>query len=96
MRKKTSFGVPSWEVPADFLLRSTAVRLDNAPDTRAAPRNCVFESQPPFCPTSAVPKMGNIAQPLPAQAGLRMRHTPCGYIQYSTIFGTLNWGKKSG
>ena len=26
---------------------------------RAAPRNCVFESQPPFCPTSAVPKMGN-------------------------------------
>ena len=26
---------------------------------KAAPRNCVCESQPSFCPTSAVPKMGN-------------------------------------
>ena len=41
---------------------------------KATPHNCVCESQPPFCPTPAVPKMGNIAQPLPAQAGLRMRN----------------------
>ena len=27
--------------------------------TKAAPRNCVCESQPSFCSTSAVPKMGN-------------------------------------
>ena len=60
---------------------------------RATPHNCACESQPSFCPTSAVPKMGNIAQPLPAQAGLRMRHTPCGYIQYSFVFQTLNWDK---
>ena len=60
---------------------------------KATPHNCVCESQPPFCPTSEVPKMGNIAQLLPAQAGLRMRRTPCGYIQYSSIFGTLNWNK---
>ena len=26
---------------------------------KATPRNCVCESQPSFCPTSAVPKMGN-------------------------------------
>ena len=25
---------------------------------KATPHNCVCESQPPFCPTSAVPKMG--------------------------------------
>ena len=62
--------------------------LDIAREKRikAAPRNCVFESQPPFYPTSAVPKMGNIAQPLPAQAGLRMRHTPRGYTKYSGGF----------
>ena len=27
--------------------------------SKAAPRNCVCESQPSFCSTSAVPKMGN-------------------------------------
>ena len=26
---------------------------------KATPRNCVCESQPSFCSTSAVPKMGN-------------------------------------
>ena len=57
--------------------------------SKAAPHNCVCKSQPSFCSTSAVPKMGNIAQPLPAQAGLRMRHTPCGYIQYSSASRTF-------
>ena len=61
--------------------------------SKAAPHNCVCESQPSFCSTSAVPKMGNIAQPLPAQAGLRMRHTPCGYMQYSSGLETLIWHK---
>ena len=27
--------------------------------SKATPRNCVCESQPSFCSTSAVPKMGN-------------------------------------
>ena len=30
--------------------------------------------------------LAGIAQPLPAQAGLRMRHTPCGCTKYSEFF----------
>mgnify|MGYP006999068325 CR=1 FL=1 len=56
---------------------------------KATPRNCVCGSQRIFCASSAVSKPGNIAQPLPAQAGLRMRHTPCGYIQDSSGLETL-------
>jgi len=39
-----------------------------------------------FSSIRAASKPGNIAQPLPAQAGLRMRHTPCGYTKYSSAF----------
>jgi len=86
----------SWGNAADNAL-PCASRLDFFPVfSWATPHNCVCESQPPFCPTSSVWKTRNIAQPLPAQAGLRMRHTPCGYIQYSFVFQTLNWDKNPG
>ena len=53
----------------------------------------VFGCERIFFPGRAAPEAGNIAQPLPAQAGLRMRHTPCGYIQYSGLSG-ISIGRK--
>ena len=43
----------------EFCSRFWDAPFFDEPRFKATPRNCVCESQPPFCLTSAVPKMGN-------------------------------------
>ena len=63
-----------------------SIRLDRGRFCLGTSDQIVCDCERIFSAHSSVSKTGNIAQPLPAQAGLRMRHTPCGYTKYSAAF----------
>ena len=51
----------TYSAPLRVTLRLVVWDIDGSPlkNVKATPHNCVCESQPSFCSTSAVPKMGN-------------------------------------
>ena len=79
-------GLQSFILRADF---KTGVAIREPLNKSSAAEERIFFAR------SSASKAGNIAQPLPAEAGLRMRHTPCGYTKYSAAFDALTGQKIS-